>query len=341
MLGLKVALKDAEMAKRRIIIENILDQEHVVEKDDKFIFFPLCKEVEFKEDYFEIIDKDFDKKKTPPAKDLRTLLIGKLTDEEFYRLKTSFDTIGTIAILEIDEDLRSKEKVIAEALLESNKKIKTVLRKDEKHDGEFRTQKMMWLAGVNTMETIHKENGVLLKLNVETVYFSPRLSTDRKRIMQQVKPGEEILVMFSGCAPYPCVFSKNTPAKSIVGIEINPEGHRYGLENVSLNKLKNVTLINGDVKIEVPKLGRTFDRILMPLPKSAEDFLETALLAAKRGTIIHFYNFLREDNFEEAERMVDAACKSAGRTWKKLDLVKCGQHAPRTFRICLDFEVTN
>jgi tRNA (guanine37-N1)-methyltransferase len=339
MLVLKAKLAGAEKAKKKIIAHNALDTGYAVEKDGEFIYFPLKEKIAIKGKEFEFIDKEMKEKKYPPTRDLRTLLKGKLTDEEFEQLKTAHDTVGTIAILEIDGELRKKEKVIAEALLESNKNIKTVLRKDKKHAGEFRTQKMVWLAGEKTKETVHKENGVLLQLDVETVYFSARLSTDRKRIMQQIREGEEILVMFSGCAPYPCVFAKNTGAKSIVGIEINPEGHRYGLMNLKLNKIKNVELINGDVNVEVPKLGRKFDRILMPLPKSAQDFLDTALLAAKKGTIIHFYNFLREDNFIEAERMADAACKKAGRHWKKLCLVKCGQHAPRTFRICLDFEM--
>ncbi|MGV8162055.1 MAG: class I SAM-dependent methyltransferase [Candidatus Nanoarchaeia archaeon] len=339
MFGLKVKLKDAERAKKKIIEEDVLNQEYLLEKTESFIIFPLKHKPKFKNKEFELIEKEFIKKKKMPAKDLKTLLKDKLTEDEFESLKTSYDIIGTIAILEIDDDLREKEELIAEALLYSNPNIKTVLRKDDKHGGEFRTQKMKWLAGEKTKETIHKENGVLLKLDVETVYFSPRLSTERKRISELVKPDEEALVMFSGCAPYPCVLSRNTKAKSILGIEINPDGHKYGLENIALNKLKNVELINGDVLVEVPKLNRTFDRILMPLPKSAGDFLDSALLASKKGTIIHFYYFLHEDQFIEAEKLVDESCRRMGKKWKKITLVKCGQHAPRVFRICLDFEV--
>jgi tRNA (guanine37-N1)-methyltransferase len=200
---------------------------------------------------------------------------------------------------------------------------------------------MKWLAGKRTKEAIHIENGIKLKLNVETVYFSPRLSTERKRISELVKPGEKILVMFSGCAPYPCVLSKNTKASEIVGVEINPEGHKYGFQNIALNKLNNITLYNADVNEFVPKLETKFDRILMPLPKSAGDFLDAALAVSKNGTIIHFYNFLNEDSFIDAEKMVDDACRKRGFTWKKLALVKCGQQSPRVFRVCLDFEVLN
>ena len=85
-------------------------------------------------------------------------------------------------------------------------------------------------------------------MNVEKVYFSPRLSEERKRIFQQVKNNETILVMFSGIAVYPIVISKNTKAKAIVGIEINPIAHKYALENLKLNKISNVKLFLDDVK---------------------------------------------------------------------------------------------
>ena len=39
----------------------------------------------------------------------------------------------------------------------------------------------------------------------------------------------------------------------------------------------------GDVRDVVPKLKKKFDRILMPLPKSAEEFLDIALSASKKG----------------------------------------------------------
>lgn len=342
MFVLKADLKEAQKAKTFLLNENLIDNNYYLEKDEFYIYFPLIGDIDIMTTPLKdasVIKKEMKKKQYNSKNNIRDELEGKLSEEEFEKLKTAHDTVGTIAILEIDEDLRHKEKEIAKALLMSNKNIKTVLRKDAGHEGEFRTQKMKFLAGDDTKVTIHKENGVLLKLDVEKVYFSPRLSTERKRIYQLVKKGEKILVMFSGCAPYPCVLSKNTKAKNILGIEINPQGHKYGLENIDINKLKNVSLICGDVKKEIPKIEEKYDRILMPLPKDAGLFLSSALKVSKKGTIIHFYNFVHEDDFSKIDLVIDDACKLAGKKWKKLDFVKCGQHAIRTFRICFDFEV--
>jgi tRNA (guanine37-N1)-methyltransferase len=220
-----------------------------------------------------------------------------------------------------------------------NKNVTTVVKKKGIHSGEFRLQETEHIAGKKTKLATHKENNARIKVNVDKTYFSIRLSTERKRIAELVKPGENILVMFSGCAPYPIVLAKNTEAAKIIGIEINPDAHKLGLENIKLNKVKNVMLINGDVKKEIPKLSEKFDRILMPLPKTADEFLKEALSVSKKGTIIHFYDFLKETEFDLAYKKIDKACKEMKLKYKISETVRCGQHAPRVYRICVDFKI--
>lgn len=353
ILTIKVPLKDANKVKTHLIKDENLDGNYKTLKEGLFVYFPI--RTKFKTKY-EIINKELEPLEHLPHS-LKEALKPILTCEELEKVKTAYDCIGDIAILEIDRELRKKEKEIANALLKIRRDIKTVLRKEGSHEGTFRVQKMKYLAGEPKKETIHKENNIRLKLDVEKVYFSPRLSLERMRIAELInksdKPKrtkrlkeqkEDILVMFSGCAPYCCVIAKNAKEKinSIMGIEINPEGHKYGLENIKLNNINNVSLINGDVKKEIPLLARTgklFDRILMPLPKHAEDFLPEALAVSKKGTIIHFYDFLHEDKFNEALEKIKKACNKAKKKCKILEIVKCGQHSPRTFRICVDFKV--
>jgi len=108
---------------------------------------------------------------------------------------------------------------------------------------------------------------------------------------------------------------------------------------VKLNKLTNIELHKGDAGKIVPKLKKKFDRILMPLPKSAEDFLDLALGASRKGTIIHFYDFLHIDEFGKATDKIKSACSRKRSRCRILRTVKCGQHAPRVFRVCVDFKV--
>jgi tRNA G37 N-methylase Trm5 len=224
-----------------------------------------------------------------------------LNEEELLRLKTAYDAIGDIGILEIDDELRSKEKFIAETLLKCQKNINTVLRKDSAHEGEFRTQKMVWLAGEKKKETIHIENKTRLKLDVEKVYFSPRMSNERIRICKQVKEGERILALFSGCAPYPCVISKNTGAKEITAVEMNPKGHKYAVENIKLNKLKNVYAFCGDARKVIDDL---LNKKIGLKNSIDEKQMKKRLIHNPPIMELHLHENDLDDNFKEIEKTI-------------------------------------
>lgn len=346
VLTLKVQIREAEKWKKYLVEHSLMDEKYRPKKENDSMYYPLIKTFDLDDmtanESMEFVDADLEKKEIRGT--LKDNLKRHLSDNEFEFLQTAHDIIGTIAILEIPEELKDREKIIAETLLKINPLIKTVLKKATSHEGTFRTQKMTFLVGEDTKEAMYRENGVVLKLNVEDVYFSARLSNERLRVANLVQNGEDILVMFSGCAPYPLVLSKKTGAKHILGIEINPQGHKYGLENIKLNKIKNIDLICGDVREILPQLKKKnpdlkFDRILMPLPKTADEFLDDALRVSKKGTVIHFYDFLDEKNFDEAVNKINTACKNRGLDCEILNIVKCGQHAPHIFRICVDFKV--
>lgn len=270
---------------------------------------------------------------------LKEALKQKLTEEELSHLISSFDSVGDIVIIEIPQVLEKKEKIIAETLLELLKNFKTVLKKSGIRYGKYRRQKLIYLAGENKKVTIHKESNSRLKLNVETCYFSPRLSNERLRIAKIVKPKEKILVMFSGIAPYPIVIARNTGASDITGVELNPEAHKYALENLKLNKAENkIKLYKGDVKKIVPKLGK-FDRILMPAPKNADLFLGTAIKASKKGTIIHLYCFATEEETKNYAELIKKECTKLKKKCKIQNTIKAGVHKPRVYRWCIEFKV--
>jgi len=272
---------------------------------------------------------------------LKSALKSKLTKKELGLLPSSFDVVGEVLIFsDFPDGLEKKEKLIGEVLLNQHKNIKTIAKKTKKYSGKYRLPKLKIITGKRSKETLYNENNITLKLNVENVYFSSRLANERLRIAKLVKQGEVVLVMFSGCGPYPIGIAKNTKAKEVYSVEINPVACEYQKENIKLNKVKNIKLFKGDVKKVIPKFNKKFDRILMPLPKGAEDFIVSALNAAKKGAIIHFYDFLNEGEMDKAKEKIDKACKKKKLKYKILDIVKCGQFSPHVFRICVDFKVS-
>ncbi|MBW3011378.1 class I SAM-dependent methyltransferase family protein [Candidatus Woesearchaeota archaeon] len=334
VLTVKVKSKDTQKIKKVLIDKGIFNQGYKVKREKGFVYLPVLKRIT--KPKLEFADKKLDLIERKGS--LQSILAKDLTSKELEAVPSAFDIVGDIAILEIKDEIKKHEKLVAQTLLKLHKNIKTVVKKASIHGGEFRTQKMKHLAGEQKKIAVHRESGVLIKLDVEKVYFSARLSNERLRIANLVKKGEDVLVMFSGCAPYPLVIAKNSPAKHIVGIEKNPTGHKYALENLKLNKgiANKIELFKGDVRKIIPKLNRKFDRIVMPLPKSAEDFLPDALKAAKKGAVIHLYDFLDEKDIPDAA--IEKIRKHVHK-FKVLKIVKCGQFSPSVYRICVDFRL--
>jgi tRNA (guanine37-N1)-methyltransferase len=339
VLCAKVPLKEAETAKRYLREHGLLLDGYRYAKGAGYLLLPVSRR--FKSP-FGISFEERELVKVEKKNRLKERLREKLTAGELERLKSSFDVVGSIAILEVDEELSGREQLLAETILATHKNVRTVLKKASGHEGELRLQKMRLLGGKDTRETVVQENGVRLRINVEEVYYSVRSATERQRIASFVRPGERVLVMFSGAAPYCCVIARNTAAAEVVGIELNEKGHELGLKNVRLNKLENVVLVNADVRDVVPALkenGISFDRIIMPLPHAGQDFLDEAFMVAHKGTIIHLYDFEREGEFEEAGEKAREGARRNKRAIKVLRIVPSGQHSPRVFRVCVDFEV--
>lgn len=266
---------------------------------------------------------------------LKKILKNKIPKDKAQLVPSSFDIIGDIAILEIKPEIKKYEKLIAETLLKEHKNLKTILKKAGIHKGEYRTQKLKILSGEKRKTTTYKESGVLIKLDVEKCYFSPRLSNERLRIAKQVKPNEEILVMFSGVSPFPLVISKNSKAKEIYAIEINQTAHKYAEENLKLNKVGNIGLHKGDVRKVLPRIKKKFDRILMPLPKDSPTFLDLAIKKIKKNGIIHLYLFSKEEDIKNVRKIIKDYIKK----FRILKVVKVGQYSPGVYRICVDFTV--
>ena len=146
------------------------------------------------------------------------------------------------------------------------------------------------LAGEDKTETEYKEHGCRFKVDVEKTFFSPRLSTERDRIAELIQEGETIINMFGGVGMFSIVAAKKKKCH-VYNIDINPDAARLCSENILLNKLKGtVESIEGDAaKVIEERLLDTGDRVLMLLPERSDEFLDSAIKAAKKKAIIHYY----------------------------------------------------
>ncbi|UCE43514.1 MAG: class I SAM-dependent methyltransferase family protein [Candidatus Bathyarchaeota archaeon] len=227
-------------------------------------------------------------------RNLKAVLADRLRLEELELLYRSYDVIGDIAIIRIPDALKHRSKAIAEAIMQIQKHVKTVLRQVSPVSGDLRLRRVEWVVGEKKVESLHKEHGCLFKIAHERCYFSPRLSHERMRISQQVQSGEVIVNMFSGVGCYSIMIAKHSAVEKVYSIDINPVAVRYMQENVKLNKVGGrVIPIEGDAKnIIQESLQNVADRVLMPLPERAYEYLGYAVQALKqKGGWIHYYDF--------------------------------------------------
>jgi tRNA (guanine37-N1)-methyltransferase len=262
---------------------------------------------------------------------LKELMKTELLKNELILLKRSFDQIGTIAQLEIPKELEHKEKIIAKKIVETYKNIKTVVKKNDITLGEYRIRPVKFLAGENTTETTHKENGIYLKLDLNKVFFTPRLSGERLRVLALIKKNDFVADLFCGVGPYSALIAKFSKAKKVLANDLNPDAYNYLINNVKKNKIiDKIECHNKDAR-SFHKLNA--DKVIMNIPKFSESFLKCAFDNCKTEGRIFYYCFANKEELKDRIKEI----KQAGNC-RILKKTKCGDIGPGTYRWCIDFK---
>jgi len=235
---------------------------------------------------------------------LKKTLESILTSKESDDLISAFDQIGDIIIVRIPDSLLSKKELIGETLLEQVKSAKSVFYQSSSVEGKFRTRDLEVLAGDNKTETEYKEYGCRFIVDVEKVFFSPRLSSERIRIAELVNHGEIVTNMFAGIGMFSIIAAKKKKC-TVYNIDINPDATKLCEKNIALNKLVgNVVTIGGDaIKVIKNQLENKSDRTLMLLPEKSDEFLNLAILATKNNGTIHYYSHIHADKKSDAAKL--------------------------------------
>ena len=332
MIGLKVNRKEAERAKKVLRSKGLLMESYFPIHEEEYVIFPLNGIGDLP--LGEIVKGIQFQKRKEKKKSVYDLLKEMSIDHRGF----TYYLVGDIAIAKVPEGIPLELKEIGRLIAECQSGVRLVLVERGKRVGEFRRREYEIAFGYGMTETIHRENGLRLKLDPTEVFFDPKLSRERRKIAELSSDGERILVMFSGIGPYPLVIGKFRKGCEILGIEANEIAYRYSLENLEINKklLKSkVKFVLGDVR-EVYGIGE-FDRIVMPRPRGKEDFLEVALRFSSEKCTIHFYDFLKEGEIEHRRRELIRLISKLGGETLSIEHRRVGSIGQRKYRICFDF----
>ncbi|MFL2520858.1 MAG: class I SAM-dependent methyltransferase [Halobacteriales archaeon] len=216
----------------------------------------------------------------------------RLLPSDLLPFKITYERLGDIILL--DEPDAHQATAATIALLASDIQFKTILNKASEIQGDTRVRKWSLLSG-NSTETIHKEYGFEFLVDISKVYFSPRLSTERKRVADQVCSGENVFDMFSGIGPFTVPIASK--GAIVNATDINDLAIDYLRKNISRNNVEqNVTAHTGDVRNIADDYSNWADRIIMNLPHSANDFLDVAFNIAGKKCILHYYSISELDD---------------------------------------------
>lgn len=79
-------------------------------------------------------------------------------------------------------------------------------------------------------------------VNVATVYWCSRLSTERQRVVKDFfKPGDVLLDMFCGIGPMAIRAAKEQNMR-VLANDLNPECYHYLRKNIVLNKVADTVI---------------------------------------------------------------------------------------------------
>jgi tRNA (guanine37-N1)-methyltransferase len=283
-----------EEVRKALLKDGVLRRDLAIARDEEFIYIPILegKGKDFLD--YDIMERDF-RELQVESRSYKDLV--DVPEELRVSLPTSYDVIGSIAIIKISDELIGNKKEIGDAILKTNKNLETVAI-DSGVEGEERVRQLEIVAGKKNTATVHKEYGIELEIDPTKVYFSPRLATERMRVAQMVVEGEVVIDMFSGVGPFSILIAKHRHPEKVYAIDINEVAIHYLKKNMKRNKVSNITALYCDSKVLVPSLENA-DRIIMNLPFGSYEFLTYALANVKNEGMIHYYEVLEVEKKDE------------------------------------------
>ncbi len=341
MLGIKVKKQYAQKVKNYLSARTLLNNNHNVISSNYFIYFPIKT---LNNDELRILEKNFEAKlvektfESMNSKKSYKELLKKQLGERYEKAPRGFEILGNIAIIDCEKSI---SKSIASSIMKVNPNIKTVIRKVGAVKGRYRKREYEYVSGIKTYIVNYKENGVTLKFDIRDTFFSTRLAYERKRISELSKKPENVMVMFAGVGPFAIELGIHNKNAAVVAIEINKKAAVYMKENISLNKVKNITPVSGDVKKKALLYKNFADRIIMPLPKDSISFLDAVCKVASDNCIVHYYAFVDiNKGLEKLTKELKTYFEKNGFKFKKVFSRTVRPYSPEVIEIVLDFKIT-
>ncbi|MEM4970742.1 MAG: methyltransferase domain-containing protein [Sulfolobales archaeon] len=216
----------------------------------------------------------------------RDLLAGVVPSDVLPRLPRSFDIIGDIALIRLDDDLIAYGREVAEAIMRIHRGVRAVYAR-RSVEGSLRIQGIIHIGGERRTTTIYRENGILFSVDIASMYVNTRLASERLRIAQEIADGSLVLDLFSGYGGFALNIAKIRRAE-VVANDINPYAVEHMKRSIAMNRLRgSVYPVISDSRN--PPLRGEFDVVIADNPTNIEPFTDVIADLLKRGGKAYIY----------------------------------------------------
>ncbi len=239
-------------------------------------------------------------------------------------LPRRWEKVGDVLLLRFPKALRGHQEVVCRAYA-TVLRVKAVLDVTSGVEGPWRKPRSELLWGEST-ETIHRENGVLFKLDLQKVMFSSGNVDERVRMAGVAREGEVIVDMFAGIGYFALPMAVRGRARRIYACEVNPVAYGYLVENVRLNGAANVVPLLGDCRDVAPE-GMA-DRVVLGYLRDTHAFLPKALRTLRGRGWVHYHEACPDVWSDRLRRHLREAAASQGWQAQKARLRQVKSYAP-------------
>ena len=326
-----VPREDGEESRQTLAEAGVLDDDYQIVVEEGTLYIPVTDPDGVPEE-FELTVRDLPSRRTVE------------TPADRLGYEPSLERLGDVVIIDEDDPDRAAE--IAAAVMDSDLPARSVLNRASKIKGELRVRDWELLAereeadtDRSPTETVHREYGHEFLLDLAAVYFSPRLATERHRVVEGIDPGERVVDMFAGVGPF--AIPAASRGAEVVAVDLNETAVDYLRENAQRNGVSDsITAIAGDVRYVASDYDGWADRLIMNLPHSAGEFLETAVDLAGEECVIHYYDIQHDsDPFGPGIEAIRAAAEPDYDVTVETEHV-VRSYAPHELNVCLDVRLT-
>ncbi|KAH7326511.1 Met-10+ like-protein-domain-containing protein [Stachybotrys elegans] len=160
-----------------------------------------------------------------------------LPEDLHGEIPVGFNTAGHVAHLNLREPYLPYKHIIAEAIIDKNPNIRTVINKVDEvgTESEFRTFSYEVIGGPDDLLVEVSKSGCVFRFDYSKVYWNSKLDTEHRRLFEMFQPGEVVADVMAGVGPFALPAGKR--GVFVWANDKNPESYKYLSEGVKRNKV--------------------------------------------------------------------------------------------------------